>query len=84
VEQLEEGPHLKNDLLRKARLDHGWTQRRLAEELNVGEETVRAWENGRRSPGMTVRNRLCEIFGRTAVELGLVSEESGMPTVPHQ
>jgi transcriptional regulator with XRE-family HTH domain len=64
---------LKNDLLRKARLDHGWTQERLAEELNVGEETIRSWENGRRSPGIAMRNRLCEIFGRTAVQLGLHS-----------
>jgi transcriptional regulator with XRE-family HTH domain len=73
---------LKNDLLRKARLDHGWTQERLAEELNVGVETIRSWENGRRSPGIVMRNRLCEIFGMTAAQLGLVSEESGMPTVP--
>jgi transcriptional regulator with XRE-family HTH domain len=84
VEQLKEGPHLKNDLLRKARETHGWTQRRLAEELNIGENTVRAWENGLRSPGIAMRNRLCEVFGRTAAQLGLVSEEPGMPTVPYQ
>jgi transcriptional regulator with XRE-family HTH domain len=64
---------LKNDLLRKARLDHGWTQERLAEELNVGVETIRSWENGRRSPGIVMRNRLCEIFGLTATQLGLQS-----------
>ena len=63
--------YLRNDLLRNAREERGWTQQQLADEMKVGVTTVRSWERGV-SPHLPVRSRLCEIFGMTAEQLGLV------------
>ena len=60
-----------NKLLQQARYEQGWTQRDLARELHVGEQTVGSWESGRRSPSLQLRSRLCVIFAKTPEQLGL-------------
>jgi len=61
----------RNDLLRKAREDRGWTQKDLADKMDVGATTVRSWERGDRFPSVSFRAQLREIFGMTAAQLGL-------------
>jgi transcriptional regulator with XRE-family HTH domain len=51
----------KNGALRQARLRRRWTQRRLADELGVAEETVRAWERGTRYPSLELQERLSKL-----------------------
>ena len=58
-----------NELLRQARQERGWTQRGLAEQLGVGEQTVRSWELGIRFPSLELRRRLCTTFSKTPEEL---------------
>jgi transcriptional regulator with XRE-family HTH domain len=69
---VEEGHH-PNELLRRARLLRGWSQQRVADQINApNRQLVYRWEAGKRSPGSYYRERLCQVFKMTAEELGLV------------
>lgn len=39
------------------------TQKRLAETLNVSQQTVGSWESGRTTPDETMMKRLADLFG---------------------
>jgi transcriptional regulator with XRE-family HTH domain len=71
---MNESPRI-NDSLRQARLGRGWTQRRLAAEVGVDDQTVRSWERGRRTPSLEFRSRLCEVLQKTPEQLGLSSKQ---------
>ncbi len=81
-------PPRTNEFLRRARQERGWTQRRLARELGVEEQTVRSWELGTRFPSLEFRSRLCALFLKTPEELGLqlpqkdeqISQQPPLPT----
>lgn len=62
---------MKSDLLRAERIQHGWSQAKLAEELGVDTRTVRRWERGQAIPFPYYRQKLSTIFGKTPEELGL-------------
>lgn len=66
-----------NPHLRDARVEHGWSQQQLADQVGTTPVTVSRWENGSTSPSPYFRQRLHEVFGKTPVELGLV------PSSPH-
>jgi DNA-binding XRE family transcriptional regulator/DNA polymerase III delta prime subunit len=70
-----ESDSMANYLLRQAREEKGWTQRRLAEEVGVGEQTVRSWERGDRTPSLKMRNRLCHVLEKSPAQLGLQQTE---------
>jgi transcriptional regulator with XRE-family HTH domain/tetratricopeptide (TPR) repeat protein len=68
-----------NELLRRARILRGWSQQRVADQINdllgsarADRELVYRWETGKRTPGPYYRERLCIVFAMTAEELGLV------------
>jgi DNA-binding XRE family transcriptional regulator len=67
---------MRNDSLREARVKRAWTQQQLANKLEVGDTTVRFWEGGDRTPSPKMCSRLCDLFGMTAEELGLVQNET--------
>src|SRR5438034_4875555 len=71
-----------NEQLRRARHHKGWTQSGLAEVLNTDFETVSRWERGITVPSAYYREKLCDVFGMTAEELGLMSSFSISPTFP--
>ena len=52
----------------------GWSQADLAEQVGCDTKTVGRWERGIGFPRPYSRQRLCEIFGKNAEELGLVKE----------
>jgi transcriptional regulator with XRE-family HTH domain len=68
-----------NQILRQERTRRGWTQKRLAEELNAlgggrGAATgdmVRKWEQGIHPPSPFYTARLCAVFGCDADQLGI-------------
>lgn len=72
-----------NIYLRRERELKGWSQQRLAEEVGTNEQAVSRWENGSHKPNRHFQTRLCELFGKTALELGCIegeritTEESG-------
>lgn len=53
----------------------GWSQAKVAEEIGTTARTVSRWEKGLALPYPYFRERLCTLFGKNAVELGLVAED---------
>ncbi|HEU0001692.1 MAG TPA: helix-turn-helix transcriptional regulator [Ktedonobacteraceae bacterium] len=61
-----------NPLLRFEREKRGWSQRRVAEQLDTSEDMISRWERGERTPGPFFQEKLCSLFGKDAVELGFI------------
>jgi len=53
----------------------GWSQAKVAEEIGTTVRTVSRWEHGLAVPYPYFREQLCTLFGKNAVELGLVAED---------
>lgn len=70
---------IPNEKLRRARLQMGLTQAELAEKVGATFETVSRWERGIKAPGAYYRKKLCEVFGKTPEELGLLSDSGEFP-----
>lgn len=64
-----------NHLLRQAREQRGWSQERLAQELEVSPQTVSRWECGTAFPYPHFREKLCLLFEKSTEALGLVQEK---------
>ncbi len=65
------------------RLRRRWTQLEVADQLGTTPGNVSRWERGITSPGPYFRRKLCELFGRSAQELGLSWDESDDFLSPH-
>ena len=63
-------PHLKAHRLKKH-----WSQVYVATRIGSTEVTVSRWENGVTFPSLYFRQKLCDLFGKPAEELGLVPSE---------
>ena len=70
--QVKEKKKAPNTLLRDARMQRGWTQEDLAEKIGVTPLEAYRWETEGVMPYPHYRQLLCELFGKTPVELGLV------------
>ncbi len=65
-----------NQLLRQARLEHGWTQKDVADRIGAPLNlNVNRWERGTSKPSAYYIQKLCEVFGKTPAELGLLSSQ---------
>lgn len=49
----------------------GWSQKRLADELDIGEATIKRWEGDNGLPTPTLRAKLIELTSLDAEQLGL-------------
>ncbi len=63
-----------NKNLRRERELKGWSQRALAGFINTNEQIVNRWESGHHKPNRHFQTQLCQIFGKSAVELGFMDE----------
>jgi len=61
-----------NSRLHDARLERGWSQQQLADLVGTTFVNISRWENGLNFPVPYFRQKLCEVFGKTPAELGLV------------
>src|SRR5947209_448740 len=66
-----------NSRLHDARSERGWSQQNLADRIGTTPVNISRWENGSTFPSPYFRQRLCEVFGQTAAELGLVPPSDG-------
>jgi outer membrane protein assembly factor BamB/transcriptional regulator with XRE-family HTH domain len=64
-----------NDRLRQERARRNWRQQDLADQLETTVVTVKRWERGSQQPSAYFRLKLCELFDKSAEELGLAPEE---------
>ncbi|MBV9689225.1 MAG: helix-turn-helix transcriptional regulator [Ktedonobacteraceae bacterium] len=82
TEDIREDERVPNLLLRRARKELGWSQKQLAIEIHarypgvaVTDEYVARWENGKRKPGPYYQEKLRNVLGKTAAELGFIPPE---------
>ncbi|HEY7415208.1 MAG TPA: helix-turn-helix transcriptional regulator, partial [Ktedonobacteraceae bacterium] len=61
--------------LKRERQMRGWSQARIAEEMGTTPNTISAWERGVSLPSPYFRAKLCELLGKSAIDLGLLDEE---------
>jgi tetratricopeptide (TPR) repeat protein len=65
-----------NSLLRAARKQRAWTQQQVADLIGAPHVlNVTRWERGTTSPSAYYTQRLCQLFGQTPKELGLLAPE---------
>ncbi len=64
------------DRLSAERLRRHWSQLEVADQLGTTPGNVSRWERGITSPGPYFRHKLCELFGKSAQELGLTWDAS--------
>ncbi|MBV9229451.1 MAG: tetratricopeptide repeat protein [Chloroflexi bacterium] len=69
-----------NLVLRMARKERGWTQRKVAERIGAPLPlNVTRWESGLTVPSPYYIERLCELFERSPRELGLLRDDEYEP-----
>src|SRR5690348_12808 len=74
-----------NNRLRTARLERGWTQQYVADQIGAPLSlNVTRWERGTSVPSAHYAQKLCQLFGKSLQELGLLQNEqpSEVLTVP--
>jgi len=60
--------------IKELRLEKNWTQRELAEKINLTDRAVGLWETHGREPNLTTICKLAEIFNITVGQLLGVEE----------
>ncbi len=70
--------------LRTERELRGWSQRKVATEIGTSEKRVSAWELGESAPGPHFREKLCLLFGKNTLELGLQGKRAPASPSPHE
>src|SRR5579884_2348515 len=69
-----------NQKLREARLQRGWTQRDVADQIGLPDtRTAGRWEHGISFPSPHYRRELSRVFGKSLEELGLLEREDDIP-----
>jgi len=62
-----------NGRLRHERELRGWSQKRVADALGTNKSMISRWEGGVMTPSPHFREQLCQLFGKTAEELGFLA-----------
>jgi transcriptional regulator with XRE-family HTH domain len=65
-------PKIPNELLRHEREKRGWSQNRVAELIEADTSMISRWECGERRPEPLYQEKLCNLFGKNAEELGFI------------
>lgn len=64
-----------NQRLVEERLRRHWSQQEVADRIGTTAINVSRWECGTTSPGKHFRHQLCDLFGKSTQELGLLPQE---------
>ena len=67
-------PTKPNYQLKAEREKHGWSQARVAEMIGTTSINVSRWERGSTSTSPFFREKLCNLFEKNALDLGLLPE----------
>lgn len=65
-----------NQLLRREREWRGWSRQYVAEQIGSDFNMIGRWERGNIFPSPYYRQKLCELFGKTAQDLGLMQDDT--------
>lgn len=66
---------IPNVQLKEERLLRGWSQQYVAEQLGADYYYISRWERGIASPSPYYRQKLCDLFGKNAYELGFLQDK---------
>lgn len=55
--------------LKNLRIQHGYTQKKLADKLDVSQNAVYNWENGKREPGIETIEKIADALDVTVFEI---------------
>jgi transcriptional regulator with XRE-family HTH domain len=69
-----------NQRLRLERRLRGWSQIYLARQINVPDYYISRWERGEVTPSLYYQQKLCDLFEKTATELGFLHSEEPVAT----
>jgi tetratricopeptide (TPR) repeat protein/transcriptional regulator with XRE-family HTH domain len=75
---------IPNHTLRDERTRRDWSQQDLADKVGTTPNNVGRWERGETVPGPYFRQQLCEVFGKSSLELGLIEEQLVYPSLQQQ
>ena len=83
---MSEAKPTPNHKLHYERERHAWSQLEVADKVGTTPLNVSRWERGITHPSPYFRQKLCEIFEKSAQELGLVQEsvQASKPSEPSQ
>lgn len=70
----------RNEHLIRERELRGWSQAKVAEQVGVASKRVSAWECGNNVPSAYFQEKLCDLFGKNADELGFLVRRSSIIT----
>ncbi len=76
-----------NTALSTQRKLRGWSQAKLAELIGASEEMISKWERGKKKTSPFYQEKLCELFGMNAQELGFLlptSDDTSREVSPAQ
>lgn len=77
-----EAKKLPNERLRRERQRRGWTRGYIAEQIGIADaKTIGRWERGAAFPRAFYLQKLCELFGVLAQDLGFYQDEG--ETLPY-
>jgi ABC-type branched-subunit amino acid transport system substrate-binding protein/transcriptional regulator with XRE-family HTH domain len=68
---------IQNEKLLRERLQRHWSQLEVADMIGTTRVNVSRWECGVTTPNPYFRQRLCELFGKSAEELGINPKAAG-------
>lgn len=74
-----------NHKLRYQRELRGWSQKKVAFSIDTSKDMISRWETGERGVSLYYQERLCALFGLSAIELGFMEspeQETFFPTTP--
>ena len=63
VQRAKRPPASLAQAIKAARLDRGWSQAKVARQLDTSEKNVSNWEAGRNLPSYPLYSRMCLLFG---------------------
>jgi uncharacterized membrane protein/DNA-binding XRE family transcriptional regulator len=79
---------VRNELLRQEREKRGWSQARVAEQIDTEAVNISRWERGYATPSPYFREKLCQLFDKNAQDLGFLQgeqiEDEQPPKEPQQ
>ena len=64
-----------SEKLKRERMKHNWSQEDVSEKIGSDPKTVGRWERGESFPSPFHRQKLVDLYGKSAVELGFIKED---------
>lgn len=73
---MQEQEKQPNHKLKRERELKGWSQQKVAEYIGTSDQAINRWENGQHKTSKYFQTKLCELFGKSAEELGFMQSAS--------